>query len=142
MYYFKLYEFASLKNLLEENNPNTFEVELSQFLPKSVSSVKNVPLKSLPLFLNTLFHTPVPLRERTEQEVFSSIPGNGSIMRSVLSDVFVHLVKTYFLQLLFTIFLYLFDDFFFSPQSLCLCKEEISNKHQVCIISNYMNLPV
>ena len=31
--------------------------------------------------------------------------------------------------------------FFFSPQSLCLCKEEISNKHQVCIISNYMNLP-
>ena len=109
---------------------------------KSVSSDKSVPLKILPLFLNTLFHTPVPLRERTEQEVFSSIPGNGSIMRSVLSDVFVHLVKTYFLQLLFTIFLYLFDDFFFSPQSLCLCKEEISNKYQVCIISNYMNLPV
>ena len=79
---------------------------------KSVSFDKNVPLKILPLFLNTLFHTPVPLRERTEQEVFSSIPGNGSIMRSVLSDVFVHLVKTYFLQLLFTIFLYLFDDFF------------------------------
>ena len=29
MYYFKLCEFANLKNLLEENNPNAFEVELS-----------------------------------------------------------------------------------------------------------------